>query len=540
MRHENQIFGSLKARAEIVVAGVGVAGAAPTVGVQRVADGNWLAAGGGGWAAGFATNPMAAVDAVNMPGLYEYAVPTAQQAFAFTDYLFVIATPMFGAMLAPLLEHVTVSIEQLEVASVHEALLDTMGSGLPKPWACTVRSYGSTMYVGAGGVLPGNRLDYNNRVVLVFDQAAGRWFTRLVKDWVLGDDIEIIEDSGVAGANNPPTYNLATVATPIVAATDLRVALVGSGSLEEPEVIFEIDSADAFTIVQGMADLSAGTINRGAGTIQFNSTDNLAGKGNWFVTFMLNGDGIEFDADSTPFSDGANQNAGYYDVGDTLIVTRAVLDTAESGLDALVRMLVNTENLDHWGTGHRCKKGHTAGTNFYAANTTPTPATRSPSFAGAHGVVLRAGPGGTLIERVQIAGLGNDGDDYFLLQTPDRDEGVFQNEAPQGLQPGDTLYVLNVPGSSPREIWDFTLAEAHGLGEESIGAAVAAQAGLSGHNFRIKNAVYAANRMTSADLLVYATKADADGDVNELATFALTATYDGNGDMATYLVTRAP
>ena len=69
---------TLTCRLEVVVLGVGSTGLAPTVAVQRLSDGLWLQAGGGSWGAGVATNPMVEASAANMPGLYEYTVPSAR------------------------------------------------------------------------------------------------------------------------------------------------------------------------------------------------------------------------------------------------------------------------------------------------------------------------------------------------------------------------------------------------------------------------------------------------------------------------------
>ena len=76
MRHETQRYDSVKATVEINVAGVGQTGLTPTVAVQDISTGNWLQSGGGSWDGAFATNNMTAVDGTNLPGLYEYDLPT--------------------------------------------------------------------------------------------------------------------------------------------------------------------------------------------------------------------------------------------------------------------------------------------------------------------------------------------------------------------------------------------------------------------------------------------------------------------------------
>jgi hypothetical protein len=77
MRHETPQFDQIFAHLEVVIAGVGQAGLAPVCSIQRVNDGFWLAAGGLSFAAPFATNPLVEPDAVNLPGKYEFKIPTA-------------------------------------------------------------------------------------------------------------------------------------------------------------------------------------------------------------------------------------------------------------------------------------------------------------------------------------------------------------------------------------------------------------------------------------------------------------------------------
>lgn len=78
MRYERHKWNDVDITAEIVVAGVGVGGLAPTIAIQRKSDSQWLQAGGGSWGAGFAVNNMVEPDAVNLIGLYNYAIPTAR------------------------------------------------------------------------------------------------------------------------------------------------------------------------------------------------------------------------------------------------------------------------------------------------------------------------------------------------------------------------------------------------------------------------------------------------------------------------------
>lgn len=82
MRFAQQPWNAIVARLDITVAGVGSTGKSPTVAVRRVSDGQWLQSGGGSWGAGLATNAMTEVDSVNLPGLYEYSVPSARLVYA--------------------------------------------------------------------------------------------------------------------------------------------------------------------------------------------------------------------------------------------------------------------------------------------------------------------------------------------------------------------------------------------------------------------------------------------------------------------------
>lgn len=82
MRYTRQSWKAVTARLELVVGGFGQTGLNPTVAIQRLSDSQWLAAGGGSWAPGFATNPLVEIDAANQPGMYEYAVPGARLDFA--------------------------------------------------------------------------------------------------------------------------------------------------------------------------------------------------------------------------------------------------------------------------------------------------------------------------------------------------------------------------------------------------------------------------------------------------------------------------
>ena len=59
--------------------------------------------------------------------------------------------------------------------------------------------------------------------------------------------------------------------------------------------------------------------------------------------------------------------------------------------------------------------------------------------------------------------------------------------------------------------------------------------GLSHENFRVLNGVHDADgNLTSADVKIYPTKADADADTNPTAVYAMTATFSGPGKMTAF------
>ena len=58
-------------------------------------------------------------------------------------------------------------------------------------------------------------------------------------------------------------------------------------------------------------------------------------------------------------------------------------------------------------------------------------------------------------------------------------------------------------------------------------------------NFRISSPIYSVTgKMTSCTIKIYPTKTDCDNDTNVLATYTMTATYDGDDNLATYKVTK--
>lgn len=65
--------------------------------------------------------------------------------------------------------------------------------------------------------------------------------------------------------------------------------------------------------------------------------------------------------------------------------------------------------------------------------------------------------------------------------------------------------------------------------------------GLNLENFRLFDMIYDANtNLLSGTIKVYANKADCDNDVNPLAIYSITATYNANATLATYKVVKSP
>jgi len=62
--------------------------------------------------------------------------------------------------------------------------------------------------------------------------------------------------------------------------------------------------------------------------------------------------------------------------------------------------------------------------------------------------------------------------------------------------------------------------------------------GLSQENYRISSPVYSSGLLTSATVKIYSSKTDCDNAENEIATYTLTATYDGSNQMETYKVVK--
>jgi hypothetical protein len=83
-------------------------------------------------------------------------------------------------------------------------------------------------------------------------------------------------------------------------------------------------------------------------------------------------------------------------------------------------------------------------------------------------------------------------------------------------------------------VWDRT-ASAH-ISAGTMGYLANVASGLSQHNFRIKSPTYdSANRLSTCTLRVYGSSADASGDASPIASINVQASYDSDGNMATFL-----
>lgn len=179
MRYERQPWDLIEAHLEIVVAGVGQVGLAPLVAVQRRSDGFWLAAGGGAWAAPFATNAMVEVGAVNEPGRYLYTVPAARLDYREAEYVI-----QMREAVTPVLEYVRVAALRLDEPSVHRSLAFTRVSGEPLTLSASAPDAGGLNFDVAA--LPaGADSDFEGRTILVLT-ATGRVVLRRIADWDAG------------------------------------------------------------------------------------------------------------------------------------------------------------------------------------------------------------------------------------------------------------------------------------------------------------------------------------------------------------------
>ena len=131
-RHERQPWNRIKATTEIVVAGVAVTGHTVQCAIKRKSDGRFLANGGGSWAAGYAQNTMAEVDAGNTPGLYQYSVPAADLSRDEAEYFIEVKAALLAPMPNALLEFVHVQPDhEAMVGDLVEAIINTEGIADP-------------------------------------------------------------------------------------------------------------------------------------------------------------------------------------------------------------------------------------------------------------------------------------------------------------------------------------------------------------------------------------------------------------------------
>ena len=77
MRQQTTTIDVLDVYLEVVNAATGITGRTPEISIKRISDGFWWNQAGLTWQAGVTATNMAAVDAVSMPGLYQFAVGQA-------------------------------------------------------------------------------------------------------------------------------------------------------------------------------------------------------------------------------------------------------------------------------------------------------------------------------------------------------------------------------------------------------------------------------------------------------------------------------
>jgi hypothetical protein len=137
----------------------------------------------------------------------------------------------------------------------------------------------------------------------------------------------------------------------------------------------------------------------------------------------------------------------------------------------------------------------------------------------------------------------SDGTDPFIPTT-----GTF-NVMIQYSQPvkSETVSTSGGGGATPEQIADAVLDEVMSghTTPGTLGKLLNDQAdilarilGLNQENYRLKNPTYSDHNLTSATMVIYPSKTDADNDTNATATYTLSAAYDGNGDLTDYVVTK--
>lgn len=82
MRREVQHWNQVRALLEVVIAGAGQTGLSPSAIIRRRSDGLWLQNDGTTWDSSPDELAMTPVDAVNLPGVYQYAVNSGGLTYA--------------------------------------------------------------------------------------------------------------------------------------------------------------------------------------------------------------------------------------------------------------------------------------------------------------------------------------------------------------------------------------------------------------------------------------------------------------------------
>lgn len=201
-RFTQQTWGAIVARLELVIAGVGQTGLNPTVAIQRLADSQWLQAGGGAWGAGFAVNNMVQVDAANQPGLYEYVVPTARLDFVLSLAGYRLKYVEVGI---PVLEYEYLGMkpEFSGLLGVGDATAGTNNSITLNAWAPGTANYHNDMLVT---IVAGTGKGQTRRIV---GYSAGRVAT-VAPNWGTNPDATSIVAVHAGGAADVRAWNGST------------------------------------------------------------------------------------------------------------------------------------------------------------------------------------------------------------------------------------------------------------------------------------------------------------------------------------------
>jgi len=138
-----------------------------------------------------------------------------------------------------------------------------------------------------------------------------------------------------------------------------------------------------------------------------------------------------------------------------------------------------------------------------------------------------------------------------LAKVPKSDSNVTWNSTALASINAEVDTALNtaIPGSPTADSINQRVAaidiltEASGTGDlaailidtgTTLDALIKRILGMSQENFIISSPSFTDGNMTQCTVKIYPSHADADADTNVVATYTVTATYDGNGDLATY------